>query len=142
MVNPNALKILVVDDEPDFAALVATTLRQEGFIVSVAHDGDEALRFVREEKPNLITLDIQMPKKSGLLFYRQLKSEAIYKDIPVVVITGLTRNDRDSETFIRSFLEVEHLPAPNAYIEKPIERETLIRVTNQVLNQTEVKTKE
>jgi CheY-like chemotaxis protein len=61
-----------------------------------------------------------MPRKSGVLFYRQLKSDPKFREIPVVVVTGLTRGDRDTELVVRTFLEVEHVPPPVAYLEKPV----------------------
>jgi len=124
---------LVVEDERDYAALIATMLREADLKVTVAYDGDEALSRVREQVPDLITLDIQMPRKGGIMFYRQLKSKAEFREIPVIVITGLTRGDRDMSTFIHTFLERDHLPHPEAYLEKPIEQESLLRVAADVL---------
>ena len=124
---------LVVEDERDYAALIATMLRQADLKVTVAYDGDEALSRVREQVPDLITLDIQMPRKGGIMFYRQLKSKAEFSKIPVIVITGLTRDDRDMSTFIHTLLEPDHLPHPEAYIEKPFEQESLLRVAADVL---------
>ncbi len=124
---------LVVEDETDYAALIATMLREADFKVTVAYDGDAALSRVREQVPDLITLDIQMPRKGGIMFYRQLKSKAEFREIPVIVITGLTRGDRDMSTFIHTFLEPDHLPHPEAYLEKPIEQESLLKVAADVL---------
>jgi len=124
---------LVVEDERDYAALIATMLREADLKVTVAYDGDEALSRVREQVPDLITLDIQMPRKGGIMFYRQLKSKAEFRQIPVIVITGLTRSDPDMSTFIHTLLERDHLPHPEAYLEKPIEQESLLQVAADVL---------
>ena len=117
--NTTRRRILVVDDEADFAELVGAVRRHEGHDVDVALNGEAGLAALRRHASDLITLDIQMPGKSGLLLYRQLKSEAAFKDIPVLVVTGLTRSDRTAETFIHTFLAADHVPPPQAYLEKP-----------------------
>ena len=127
------LSALVVDDEPDFANLIAEVLEEDGFSVTSACDGVEAFEKVRIQKPDVITLDIQMPRKGGVEFYRELKSDSEFAEIPVVVVTGITKDDKDMENFVRAFLEVEHLPMPDAYVEKPIENDNFIRVVNDAL---------
>ena len=126
-------KILVVEDEPDYSALLAGVLRSEGYDVSAAQNGEEALGSVKEQRPDLITLDIQMPRKTGIMFFRELKSHEQYNNIPIVVVTGLTVDDPDMETFIHTFLDVEHLPTPDAYLEKPVEKRELLRVVGDAL---------
>jgi CheY-like chemotaxis protein len=98
--------VLVVEDEPDFAALMSAFLERHGYATILAANGEEAMVLIRENPPDLVTLDIQMPRCSGLLFYRQMKSDPSLRRTPVVVVTGLTRGDRAMENFIRSFLEV------------------------------------
>ena len=74
----------------------------------------------------MITLDIQMPRKTGILFFREMKSTPTLRNVPVVVVTGLTAGDPDMGTFIHSFLDVEHLPRPDAYLEKPVDIDELL----------------
>jgi CheY-like chemotaxis protein len=124
---------LVVEDEPDYANLIARILEEDGYSVTTASDGIEALDRVRAIRPDVITLDVQMPHKGGVQFYRELKSDPEFNEIPVVVITGITRDDKDMENFVRAFLEVEHLPMPDAYLEKPVENEELLRVVRDAL---------
>lgn len=125
--------VLVVEDEEDFAAWMATVLQSERIQVRTARDGESALRAIEAQAPDLITLDILMPKKTGLLFYRQMKSNPDFRNIPVIVVTGLTRESRDNDTIIRSFLETDRLPKPDAYLEKPFEREQLLGVVTRAL---------
>jgi len=124
---------LVVEDEPDYAGLIAEVLEDDGFTVTKASDGVEALERVRALRPDVITLDIQMPQKGGVMFYRELKSDPEFGEIPVVVVTGVTKDDADMKNFVRTFLEVEHLPMPEAYLEKPIDNDELLRVVNDAL---------
>jgi CheY-like chemotaxis protein len=61
-----------------------------------------------------------------------MKSLSACRDIPVIVITGLTRGDRDAETIIRSFLETDHLPQPDAYLEKPFDNKQLVELASSL----------
>lgn len=125
--------VLVVEDERDYAELLAAALEGGGYSVEYAVDGIDALERVRSRRPDVITLDIQMPRKGGVLFYRELKSNPSFSDIPVVVVTDITKDDRDMETFVKTFLEVEHLPMPDAYLEKPVDNQDLLRVVGDAL---------
>ena len=136
MTSESALRkrVLVVEDEPDFAALLSSILMKAGYEVTTVFDGVSAMLRVHETRPDLITLDIQMPRKSGLHFYRQLKSHETYGDTPVVIVTGLTRDDRDMEILIRSFLEPENIPHPEAYVEKPVDEPRLLAAIQEALS--------
>jgi CheY-like chemotaxis protein len=125
--------VLVVEDEPDFAALLRSILMKAGYTVATTYYSDQALSLVSELKPDLITLDIQMPRESGLFFYRKLKANEAFRHIPVVVVTGLTRGDKDMENLIRTFLEAENVPHPEAYVEKPVDGPHLLRTIEEVL---------
>lgn len=124
---------LVVEDEPDHAAMLQTMLSTAEMDAVIATDGEEALAHAQERVPDLITLDIQMPGESGLMFYRRLKSQDRFRHIPVIVITGLTRDDPEMEVFIHTFLEPEQLPHPETYLEKPVTRDQLLAVVERVL---------
>jgi len=125
--------ILVVDDEPDFVAYLETILREDGFTVSTAFDGEEALLRVRETPPDLVTLDIDMPRKTGVLFYRQMKSDAKLRSIPVIVVTGLRRMSEYAGPFVERFFEVDGLPLPEAYLDKPVDRDKLLLLVKEKL---------
>ncbi|MEW6237996.1 MAG: response regulator [Candidatus Omnitrophota bacterium] len=129
-----AKRVLVVDDEPDFTSLLEIFLSSEGYEVVTSLNGEEALKKINEWTPDAITLDIQMPKKSGIVFYRQIKSTAKYQHIPVIIITGLTRNDKDMNTIIHSLLEPENVPVPDFYLEKPVDKETLLATVKQLFH--------
>jgi len=125
--------ILVVDDEPDFVAYLETILREDGFTVSSAFDGEEALSCVRETPPDLVTLDIQMPRKTGVLFYREMKSNVQLRAIPVIVVTGLRQLSEYAGPFVERFFEVDGLPLPEAYLDKPVDRDKLMSLVREKL---------
>ena len=82
-------KILVVDDEPDILVYYTALLEDNGARVFEAPDGDKALALARSEKPDLITLDLEMPEEWGPRLYRKIVQEDENKNIPVIVISGL-----------------------------------------------------
>lgn len=82
-------RILVVDDEPDFAAIVQTNLKKEGFDVEVAYDGVEAIAKVKANPPDAIVLDVMMPEKDGYEVCAELKHDEKYSDIPILMLTAV-----------------------------------------------------
>jgi two-component system alkaline phosphatase synthesis response regulator PhoP len=82
-------RILVVDDEPDFASIVQGNLEKEGFKVDVAYNGVEGLEKVRANPPDAIVLDVMMPEKDGYEVCKELKADEKYRDIPVILLTAV-----------------------------------------------------
>jgi len=128
--------VLVVDDEPDFAALLRSFLTKAGYSVATAHNSDDALAQARVRKPDLISLDICMPRKSGVLFYRKLMEDQAFHNVPVVVVTAVTR-DRGMINLVKRLLEPDELPPPRAYLEKPVEGPRYLETIQQVLASSE-----
>lgn len=81
-------KILIIDDDQDFLQLLEFDLKKHGYAVISALDGEEGLNKARSEKPDLILLDIKMPKMDGYTFVRRLKKDAETKTIPLIVLTS------------------------------------------------------
>ena len=127
-------KALVVEDDHDYAAFLEIALQQVGFEVTVAHDGVQALELVGDEAPDIVTLDIQMPRETGLMFYRRARAMPTMRAVPVVVVTGITPGDPDMSLLVRSMLQTDSVPPPNAFLEKPVTvRGLQKRVVNAVL---------
>lgn len=81
-------KILIVDDDKDFAQLLEYDLKKKGYETVTANNGEEGLERALKEKPDLIILDIKMPKVDGYTFVRRLKKEVETKDTPLIVLTS------------------------------------------------------
>ena len=128
--NMTGKKVLVVDDEKDLITYLSTYLSDQGFIVEAAEDGNTALNKVKQSRPDLITLDIVMPEKTGVKFYRELKTAPATADIPVIIITGLKP---DFEKFISNRRQV---PPPEGYLSKPFEQKDLLKLIESVLAKT------
>lgn len=127
--------ILVVDDDIDVITFVSTVLEKIGYKVIGAKDGEEALSKIKSNKPDLIILDILMPKQSGIKMYRELKTHESLKDIPVVILSAISKR-----TFLRSQEALtefggEAVPEPEVYIEKPVEPEDLAQTVREVLSE-------
>ena len=114
--------ILVIDDEPDTVVYISSLLEDNGYATMSAKDGSEALDKIKEGLPDLVTLDITMPEKSGVRFYRDMKENDAWKGIPVIIITGISK---DFEKFISTRSQV---PPPDGYLSKPIDREDLLKL--------------
>jgi len=120
-------RVLVVEDEEDVMTYLSTLFKDIGFEVETARQGGEAMEAVEDNKPDLITLDIVMPEKTGVRFYNSLKSIPRYADVPVIIVTGL---QKDFESFIR---QQKNTPPPEGYISKPFDKETLTAEIERVL---------
>jgi len=108
-------RILVVDDEPDFAAIVQKNLKKEGFDVEVAYDGVQALEKVKANPPDAIVLDVMMPEKDGYEVCRELKSSDKYRNIPIVMLTAVADHvgsTRYSHSDGMSMEADDYLPKP------------------------------
>jgi CheY-like chemotaxis protein len=119
--------ILVVEDSPDERSFVVSVLTDAGYEVREAENGEEALRSLRERLPDLITLDMTMPERSGVSVYRALKTDDALASIPVVVVTGLAS---DFEQFISTRRQV---PPPEGYVAKPVDHEKLLATVEELL---------
>jgi CheY-like chemotaxis protein len=113
-------KILIIDDEKDMRVYLEAVFRKAGYEAETASNGDEGLWMAEAHRPDLITLDILMPKKSGVKAYRGLRTSEKTRHIPIVVLTGLTRLDD-------FFGDLGDLPKPDALVEKPIERDEFLK---------------
>ncbi|MBW1683724.1 MAG: response regulator [Deltaproteobacteria bacterium] len=85
-------QILVVDDEKDIVEFLTQLLEDNGYEVTPAYDGAQGMEMVLKSRPDLILLDLQMPQETGTSLYRKLHNKKQYKDIPVIVISGLSTN--------------------------------------------------
>lgn len=122
-------KILLVDDDIDFVEATKSVLESKPYDVIVALEGDEALRKAREEKPDLILLDIIMPVKDGFTAAEQLKKDPQLRKIPTLMLTSFsTRRGETTIPVSRGFtLDVED------YIEKPISPQELLAKIGEYL---------
>ena len=120
-------KVLVLDDEPNVVAYLETLLQDNGYDTVAAGNGREGMEMARSEKPDLITLDISMPEESGVRFFRELKEDPDLSGIPVIIVTGVTGYGGKPEDFQKFISSRKHIPAPDGFVPKPIERDELLK---------------
>lgn len=124
-------KVLIVDDEPEQIEFASTLLHENGYIPIGALNGVEGTKKTKTEKPDLILLDILMPKRGGIGMYQDLKNDEETKNIPVVIVTGLTKG-----THFENFMLVieERLPPPDGFIEKPMNPDAVLELIRDLLS--------
>ncbi len=126
-------RVLVVDDELDMRVFAITLLEINGFKPLSAEDGIQGLEMARKEKPALIILDVMMPRESGVNMYRELKMDPTLKNIPVIMLSALSKKTFLHSQRVLDEYKGEEVPEPAAYIEKPPEPEELLEAIKNSL---------
>jgi len=125
--------ILVADDEPDFVTFVSTVLEDNGATVIKAVDGNEAIAKARKEKPDMMTLDITMPGKSGIEVFEYLRGEKDLQNIPVCIMTGKPE--------LRRLIYDRPVPPPEGYVDKPVDEDSILLNVKKILKLSKVRDK-
>ena len=125
--------VLVVDDEPDVRQYLSAILADAGFTVLNAADGESALEIIRSRKPDFISLDLMMPKKSGHKLLYELKRDRSLATIPVLIVTAVTGDGGDPEPFKKFISTRKQVPAPEGFFSKPIDREEFLAAVSKIL---------
>ncbi len=113
-------QVLIVDDEPDIAIILGELLGEEGLDVRVVHDGREALEALAVEPPDLLITDLMMPRMDGHALIRELRSNAKFRHIPIVVMSA-------------GALDKSLLAADILFVPKPFELSDMIDRVSELL---------
>jgi len=116
-----AKKILIIDDEDDIITFLETLFKKEGYDTVTASNGVDGLEVLRSENPDLVTLDLQMPRNTGTDFYRKLRHDEKYNKVPIIVISGLPGRHLA-------------LPEPLAVFDKPIDKDSLMEKVREAID--------
>ena len=127
-------KVLVVDDDPDVRLFATTVLEEHGYTPIEAGNGDEGLQMIKSEHPDLIILDVLMPRQSGIRLYRELKASPDFADLKIIILSGIAKR-----TFLRSQQALTEfgenaVPEPDFYLEKPVDAEVLAETIKKAIN--------
>ena len=146
-----AKKVLVVDDDENTVKFLSAALEENGYEPVGAYNGQEGLDLVASENPDLILLDVMMPKKTGFVLFKQLRRDERFKDLPVIMLTGVAEVleglDEDADdTHERPYDELrekmrkriqemkeEGLIRPDLFIDKPIDPELVISKVRELI---------
>jgi CheY-like chemotaxis protein len=132
-VNTDKKLILVVEDEPDEASYLTALFEDNGYATATAPDGSQAMARARKRKPDLITLDMSMPEKSGVKLYRELREDPELASVPVLVVTGVAGHGRKAEDFEKFLSSRKEVPPPEGFVAKPIDRNKLLESVSRLL---------
>jgi len=127
-------KVLVVEDEMDMRIFLQTLLETSGYRPIVALNGEEGEKKAISERPDLILLDVMMPREGGIKLFRKLKTDPSLSQIPVVVISAISK-----KTFLHSQKTLDSyrgqsIPEPEGYIEKPPDADELLQEIEKALS--------
>jgi CheY-like chemotaxis protein len=132
MAHASEKKGLVVDDEPDVRNFLATCIEDAGFQVDTASDGAQALEKLQADPPDLMTLDMVMPRVSGINLMRRIRSMEQFARLPVIVITAHAHDELGSED-IRGFSAFTSGLRPRYTLEKPVTPQKLVNAISEIL---------
>jgi CheY-like chemotaxis protein len=148
---PDGKEVLIVDDSEENVAFMSEILEDEQLSYRVARNGKEAMQALKEKQPDLVLLDIMMPRKSGLKVFQEMKRDARLEKIPIIIVTGLsgatgvdieTGQEEDKESYsddiARRFgaalrKQLAGL-TPDALVEKPIDAPQLAAKIRELLS--------
>ncbi len=122
-------KVLIVEDEPDVGEYLKTVLEAEGYRTFLSDDARKAFETAKEVRPDLICLDIMMPRESGISFYIRLKKNDLLRGIPVVIVSGAIHL---GEFDFRAYVPDTSIAPPEQYIEKPIVVEAFLKTVKEL----------
>ena len=127
-----AKKIMVIDDEPDIRIYLMTALEDSGYETCTIEENDPIQRAVQSNKPDLIVLDIMMPRRSGISIYNELRSTETLKNIPVALISGMSPANNFMEEIKKNNNNYTIAP-PDGFIEKPVKLPDFMKLVGQLL---------
>ncbi len=116
--------VLIADDEPNILISLEFLMKREGYRVLVAHDGQEACDLIMAERPDLLLLDVMMPKKTGFDVCHEVRAHADFKDTPILLLTAKGR-----DTDVAKGLAM----GANAYMIKPFSTKELVQKVREML---------
>jgi len=146
-----AKKVLVVDDDESTVKFLSAALKENGYEAIGALNGKDGLEKIQSENPDLVILDVMMPKKTGFVLFKQLRRDEKFKDLPVIMLTGVaevledldTQSDEDEvkpfdslrEAMRKSIREMrdEGLIKPDMFIDKPIDPELVVAKVKELI---------
>jgi CheY-like chemotaxis protein len=141
MAEKTTKTVLVVDDEPNLRLYLQTVLEDAGFDVALAANGKEALDRMTEKKPDVISLDLVMPKMSGLKFYRYIQKNKDRAGIPVVVVTAHAK-DEFGEGDLEKLKAAKSAEGTVLVVEKPIKPIPYINALRRAMGMEEIESEE
>lgn len=131
--TPIPKTILIVDDEMDMRIFMKTLFETNGYRTITARDGNEGMKKVATDHPDLIILDVMMPNEGGVQMYRNLKTSPDYADIPIIMLSAVGVKTFDHFLTMLKSQTADPVPGPDHYLEKPPEPLELLNIAQSLL---------
>ena len=131
----NRPKILIIDDEPDIVMYLKTLLEDHKYTVVSASDGRQGLEMARNENPDLVCLDIMMPRKTGVTLYQEIKTDPDLKGIPCIIISAYESAYSFKGQAFRRLVRDETIPPPLRFFEKPLDIPAFLGFIDEYLDE-------
>jgi CheY-like chemotaxis protein len=131
--------ILIIDDEPDIVTYLRLLLENHGYEVISASDGQEGLDLAKREKPDLVCLDIMMPRKTGVALYQEIKTDPKLKKTPCIIISAYESAYSFKGRAFRRLVQDRSIPEPLRFFEKPIDVPVFLGFIDGVFKKADVK---
>ena len=148
---PEDKQVLIVDDSEESVVFLSEILEEHGYPYRVARNGKEAIKAMRESRPDLVLLDVMMPQKGGVAVFQDMKKDPELEKVPILIITGAseatgvdmkTGEEKPKESYADDFtrrfgIEVRgqlQSLTPEAFIEKPIDPKIIVEKIKEVLH--------
>jgi DNA-binding response OmpR family regulator len=146
-----AKQVLIIDDDRNLVEYLSVALSDNGYDPVSAYDGNEGLQKVRQAKPDLIVLDVMMPKRSGFVVFNELKMDEQYREIPIIMLTAVSGimdelESHKDETFEQPYeplretvtkkirqLREEGLVKPEMFMDKPVDPVPFVAKVRQLI---------
>ncbi|MBW2194513.1 MAG: response regulator [Deltaproteobacteria bacterium] len=124
-------KILVVDDDPDMRETLQMILESGGYTVVLAEDGEQCLAVLKEERPDMLILDLLMPKMDGFEVCKALKDPRLakYADIPIIILSSVQEDVSQRRYELETGVQLD----VDDYVEKPVEGSVLLRRVGRII---------
>jgi len=114
-------KVLIIDDEPDIVVYLSLLLENHGYAVISASDGEKGLELAKTEHPDLVCLDIMMPRKTGVALYQEIKTDPQLKKLPCIIISAYESAYTFKGEAFRRLVQDKTIPEPLKFFEKPLD---------------------
>lgn len=125
--------IMVIDDEPDILLYLMAALEDRGYYTCTIEENEPIHKAVLAKKPDLIVLDIMMPRRSGISMYKELRRTATSKNIPIALISGMSSAKDFLGDEFKELIDNDTIGPPEGFIEKPVKLPALMELVEQLL---------
>ena len=125
-------KVMIIDDELDIRMYLEAALEDNGYQTCGVGESQSILDAVIDQEPDLIVLDIMMPRRSGVSVYKEFRTSEAFRNIPVVIISGMLVAENSIEEEFKKLIGDETIPMPNGFIEKPIKLPALLGLVEKL----------